>query len=112
MLKVFAIPQGHWDLVFRHDARRNEYFQPGELEEMNPLNSGSRLFSILGSLTDEDRTPLGDFHFRMVYPEGFMEWVQTSNPFNSSMIEGFTSFQSHFGSFNGKSQHTRPACKK
>ena len=70
---------------------------------MNPLNSGSRLFSKLAQITDEDKTPFGDFHFRLVYPEGILEWVQSNNPFNSSVIENFNPFIEDFMSFNGES---------
>ena len=67
-----------WVLVFRQTL---PYFWPGDVLSLNPGNPDSQMYAILDRLDQfRDQAKGGALTFKLLWPDDFNRWSQTSNP--------------------------------
>ena len=92
----YSLPGLQYTKVFSHDASQGLFTSHSDALSRNPGDPTALLYSILDQL-EGFRSQEGKFRLKLCWPEldwgqggcHCNEWLQTSNPVNSSDITGF-----------------------
>jgi len=84
-INIAKIEAGGWVKVL---GQAGGVFNNINFKNKNPGNPSASLFSILDTVS-QYRWNDGAFRFKLCYPDGCIEWKQTSNPVTQTSVTGY-----------------------